>query len=208
MENPKLVAVNGNVIVQTELSEREAESGIRHDSTFSPDKYNARSGVVIDVPRRSDLMGWPNEVEVGDTVFFHYLTINKARREKALHKAVEGYYLPVRHSMIHARIDKDGEIHAINNSVLIEPMENPNHKYENISFIAPDNVLKSKTAYRGRVMYISENFTPYKDKFKVGDVVVFRKYSDHPLEYGSVKTKIKSKLARLKDRSYIFGVEQ
>jgi len=204
----KLQAINGNVLVETQLVDNETSTGLKIDTSFSPERYASRSGIVVSVPKEADNPEHDIELVPGDIVFFHYLSVQNAQLKNAMFPSTNGHIIPIKNSMIHAKVSEDGDISAINNSVLIEPMENPVHNFQGIEFYIPPHKLQSKITYRGRVKYISKNKTPVRDKFKVGDVVVFRKYSDQPIHIPNVKKKIDENLMRISDRSHIFGIEQ
>ena len=177
------------------------------DTSFEPDKHVTIIGTIKAVPtnlrfdsNNPSLMPWDTnmELEVGDRVIAHYLSImNSLRPEMRKYWMQDGKRLVfIEYRSIYCII-RDEKIIPINGYILVEPI--PDRYIESLKeradtaglLLAGMNEKNNKRVVYGKVVYIGKPNKRYFDKIytdegitiKVGDEVVMRRISDIPVEY-------------------------
>jgi len=146
------------------------------DTSYQPDWHRKIHAEVVALPDRIDqdhyaYQGIHQKVEVGDRIYFHYLSLTPHNR---LELQGEDYYL-VDYYYIFCRI-KNGGIEALNGWVLVEPQKDKPGKTP--SGLVTSAFSKTSTSY-GTVRYIGPH---QKGELGLGlnqgDKILFSKDSD------------------------------
>ena len=175
------------------------------DTSFEKEKMAATTGEVVStckeifftmksgpaMDQKSCRYGTTMEMLPGDMVYYHYLTIQRARDERRLFKANDGEYYMFMHYHDAFCVKRDGKVIMVNGWILLEPvkavdqfksklLEIPNFikNQDSLKFAKISHVGTYNTGYRE----YRESFD-FTEPIKVGDIVAYEKYSDVMLQY-------------------------
>ena len=151
------------------------------DTRFNPDDLQIQYGEIVSVPLKWDLGARP-----GDTLFFHHhVTTNES-----LHLEGDDYMViydlglnGLNNQAIAYRSKETGELHALGEWVLTEPVDNPKAQETTTSFgiILPPS--DSEPKYRTDVCRIVATNPELEEMgLATGDIVHFDNYSNYKLE--------------------------
>ncbi len=167
------------------------------DTTYEPNKHSLIRGQVVALPdsliydKESYLsMPWKteNELQVGDTVYYHYLSFTNAVDKNDPRRVFRGsrMYIFVKYDRIYAAI-RENRVMPINGHALIEPIG----RQKKLGLSIPSRFKQHSTEI-GKVKYLAKPNKGYKldkedipddENVKEGDIVVMDKVCDIPLEY-------------------------
>lgn len=169
------------------------------DPTFHPEQHAETHGIVKAIPdnlyfKHGDVMDSMEmlisiDVKVNDKVYFHYLQINEALRQKKIIEEDGKIYIFIRHDSLFCGI-RDGNMIMFNGWILLEPLE-VMHSNSNVLSKLPKNRIKKDTL-KGKIVHIGNSVKEYfynkheSDKgidVSLNDTVIFLPDSDIPLEY-------------------------
>jgi co-chaperonin GroES (HSP10) len=169
------------------------------DDSIDPEKHAPTSGVVVSVPeklfysrkvdsRSSTAYNVPMELEVGDTVLFHYLSTENAKKDGRFYKEGDDEFYIIRYDDIHCRI-REEEVMPVNGWVIVETRKEQVLKSDTI--IIPDHIKNKVSEIVGKVKYIGSVVKEYyndpenydDDSIQEGDNVLFPDYDAILLEY-------------------------
>lgn len=157
--------------------------------SFEPDKWRSRSGTVI-------LPGIKvNNIQEGDTIYFHYLTLENARqhRQGCLIQDENDMYALVSASSVYFAV-RDGDFVPMNGYTIAEPCVTPKEKTDSGLYI-PDIVDQESDVIFKVVK--SEVCEP-------GDKIITAGDCNVPIEY-DLDRKLGRKLYWIQN-DYIYGV--
>ena len=200
-----LVCNSNNVIIKPDFlhtSNVELAGGVKMllYTDFEREKFAATTGEVIALC--SDLYfsktggnGISNkydttiEIQVGDKVYFHYNDMEKCRSEGRIFKCEKEYYIIHTHGSLFC-MKRGDDITMLNGWILTEPYISD--KYKDSKILVPDSVRGKVSSLISIVSFIGKPCLGYyEDKvmiddhvdIKAGDLVIFDKNSDLPLQY-------------------------
>jgi co-chaperonin GroES (HSP10) len=161
------------------------------DISHEPGKHETITGTVVKPPdhlfyKRGKVQSMPWDIDMelieGDRVWSFYLAVQNAIEDKRFFKVDETVYVFINYMSVFVA-KRDDQIIMLNGYILVSPHENELEKeYEHI-------VHEKKESQLGVVEHIGSMIREYKDPAKkdaeveVGDLVMFTKNSDIPLEY-------------------------
>lgn len=149
------------------------KSGIYIDTTFKPEHHVVISGLVLSVakrlPKDFKTSGFYDTVEVGDTLYFHYLVV----LDPDCHIGEDLYIVEYMQALATVR---DGKVYPVGEHILIEPIE---EEVTHDTLIIPD-MAKKFEPNRGRVFASNDPSIP------VGAIVEFD-------EHGKFENEIEGK---------------
>lgn len=150
------------------------------DTSFKPLHHVSISGIVEAVPGLLSPSHYAHgnstmDLQVGDKVYFNYLTIHPDNL--VWHEDKEYYQVEYFNIFCYIR---DGKMHMTNSWVFVEPLEEEvSSHYGNSSIIIPQAYRKKKNYKIGRLRHIG---TPQRNepslKVSEGDYVVYAKNAD------------------------------
>ncbi len=172
------------------------------DPTYEPEKHHQTSGIVHTVPDslHFDLKDMefsmeydvPIELKKGDKVFFHYLQISDAIKNKML-LTIEGkLHIFVRYDSCFCALRED-EMVMLNGWMLLEPFGTTEELTSNVIDTKLPFHRRKPHPLKGEITSIGTPVKQYlwnkheSDKninVSLGDKVMFLPHSDIPLEYG------------------------
>ena len=144
------------------------------DPSFQPEWYRKISAEVVAVPRKLDTRHYAyrglelGEIEVGDTIYFHYLGLTKENRLDTEDQDL--YAIPYHEIFCKVR---EGVISALNGWALVEPVEVKSGS----AWIGTDS--EKISTQEGILRFIGQPKTDQPAlNVKAGDRVVFSKNAD------------------------------
>ena len=170
------------------------------DPSFDKEKHAPTSGVVVNVPEKlyfgrnqsnTNEYDVDMELQVGDTIVFHFLTYQTCIDRKWFMVLDNELYLMVKYDCIFIARRKDKVI-PINGWVVVEPL------VETIetTIELPDHIKNKSSLTKGIVKYLGSPVRNYSwdfdhkskygadtDEIKVGDTVMFSAEDSIPLQY-------------------------
>ena len=171
------------------------KSGLLIDGRFEKEYHTITDGTVIKICERlfynripqDNSLEWDcdNELEIGDTVIFHYLSqLNRFDRGEYFEDDGNIYFIMKYDELFVA--ERDGKIICINGWNLVEPIDKEQPK---TSLIMPDKTKSEKRSETlGIVRHISKPLREYKyitdslgqhlqdtDEIKAGDTIGFNR---------------------------------
>lgn len=150
------------------------------DTTYKPDHHVSIKGIVEAVPRRLTHnhywhKGMEMELQEGDEVYFHYLTIDATNLWYAEEKEV----YQTEYFNIFAYKRGDGPLTMTANWCLVEPVEQEHKFKSSLDLIVPDAYKKVRNYKVGKLRHIGK---PLKHaptlNVSEGDYVIFGKDAD------------------------------
>lgn len=196
LKSLKLIPNRVLVRLQDKQSEITTESGLKlmHANFFSEEKHAPVTGIVFGLPPTliPEIMPWETEIalQLGDDVVFSYeaaLDCTNPHLGKEIHDEENNrYFLLDYEDIFVARRRK--ELIPVNGYLLVEPIieeyisqiELPEEKSGRIGRVAFTSPRNKRYFAAGRERNDVYDFT---ETIKVGDMVVFSRYSDLPVEY-------------------------
>lgn len=182
----KIRIIRDYVLVHPNLEENDSfrtKSGILiySDNTYNEERHAVVRAVVKSVPQKlsEDLSV---ELVPEDLVYFHFLAMKRASKYGLSFKIEDEVYLLVRYASCRAverTVDGKTEGVPVNDYILVEPVtiDEPES-----AIIIPEEFRKKKHNVVGRIKYMGENIHDHFHDLKVGNLIVFEKESDVPLE--------------------------
>lgn len=166
------------------------------DTSYRPQHHVSISGNVEAVPGLLTPSHYAHgkstmDLQVGDKVYFNYLTIHP--ENLMWHNDKEYYQVGYFDIFCYLR---DGEMHMTNSWVFVEPMENEaGSHYGNSSIIIPEAYRKKPNYKVGKLRHIGKALKGAPElEAKEGDYVIYRKNSDFANEIeGEVMYTMKQK---------------
>ncbi len=185
------------------------DSKIYVDTSYQKEKHSISYGEVISVcDTIPDSLRTTIEVHPGDIVFFHYLCVmNAIRDKKFLESQGQVYYsIPYESLYVSKRNPQSSDqIICLNGFMLVTPtMEHSQDKIGKI--FLPECMMAQEQVSRGRVAFIGSPLDGDKEVINPGVNVIFRKSSAVPLEYG-LHQSLERKYYRMK-RDSILAVSE
>jgi co-chaperonin GroES (HSP10) len=173
------------------------------DTTFQKEKHAITCGRVVSIPTQiDDNLKTDIEVQVGDVVFFHYLSVINSLKDDRYFIDGESVIYPVLYESLYCLMRNDSVI-PLNGYILVAPISK--HKEEKIGNIfLPESMLKEEVISKGIVRYIGKPLKGERQLCNAGDMVAFRKSSAVPIQY-TLHDSVGEKLFRMKNDS-IMGV--
>jgi len=129
------------------------------------------------------------EIQVGDKVYFHYNDMEKCRSQGRIFKCENEYYIIHRYGSLFC-MKRGDTTTMLNGWILMEPYVDD--KYKDSKILVPDSVRGKASSLISRVAFVGKPCLGYyEDKsmiddhvdVSVGDLVIFDKNSDIPLQY-------------------------
>lgn len=155
MQSPSRIIVS----VEKKFNDQ-TKSGIYIDTTFKPEHHVVISGKVIatakKLPRDFRSEGFYDTVEVGDTLYFHYLVVLDPDCYLYDDMYVVDYFQAL-------ATERNGKVYPVGEHILIEPIE---EEVTHSTLIIPD-MAKKFEPNRGRVFASNDPSIP------VGSIVQF-----------------------------------
>jgi hypothetical protein len=199
----KVRAVQNYILVKpnfnTDKVQLKGGGELEVDGSYDREKHSATTGEVISVPEKlffsydNGLASVDFDVDMelmpGDTVYFHYLSVMNALRDNRFFTVEGEHYLWIKYdSMYVAKRGK--EVVPINGWMIMEPIivDQAISSFLEI----PQSMKDKKSEKYARVKHIGapvRNYLKEKDisevnvKLEEGDVVMYDKHSDIPLQY-------------------------
>jgi len=175
------------------------------DTTYEKQKHAATTGLVIDVcddlyfsskpepgmMEKSCRFDTKVEVEAGDKIYFHYLSVKKATDEGRLFKAADGeYYILLCYDESFC-VKRGESIVMTNGWILLEPLV-ASEKFMS-KFVQIPNMEKTKESVKfAKVAHVGTKIKGYledreaydfDEEIKPGDVIAYDRHSNIPLQY-------------------------
>jgi len=198
----KVKAGRGTVLI-TPLKENDyvfvGGAKVYVDTSFHKEKHSITCGRVISVcDQIDDSLRTTIEVQPGDVVFFHYLSVMNAIRDKKFLECDGRKYYSVPYESLYvakrtiqcwyppfvsgalSRLEE--RIICLNGFILVTPKQE--HTEDNIDgILLPECMLSKEQVSRGVVAYTGIPLSGEPEVVKPGDEIIFRKSSSVPLQY-------------------------
>jgi hypothetical protein len=189
--------VSNWVLIKPDFTDKEIISGLHVETSYNQETYAPTKGVVLSAPKGlvHSFMEWTTVqgLNVGDTVFFHYLaTLNGVGAENRTIEVDGELCFFVKYDSIFAKkCFKTGAIETLNGYLLLEPIK----KEDGVFY---DSEIQSFHEHLARVKYLGAintayRYHRYKDSalINTGDVVVLDKacntFVANPIYYGDTE---------------------
>jgi co-chaperonin GroES (HSP10) len=151
------------------------------DPSYEPYKHSVTWGKVVLVPEHLTDENVEIEINEGDKIFFHYLSIPNAIRQNDYIIAKGKPYFIIQYDMCYVAVGDEG-ITPLNGTVLVAPVEEK-HKFNVEGLLGVDFREKKHSLSEGVVKYVGKPLKGEKSVVKPGDKILYSKASDIPLQY-------------------------
>jgi len=175
------------------------------DKTYEKEKHAATTGSVVSVcddlyfsmvresgmAEKSCRFDTTVEVETGDKIYFHYLSVQSARKEGKLFKAKDGeYYMFLKYDESFC-VKRGDSIIMTNGWILLEPIvasEKFMSKYVHIPDMQnqKESIKFAKVAHVGNKIknYLEDSDAyDFDEEINPGDIIAYDRHSNIPLQY-------------------------
>lgn len=152
------------------------------DTSYQKEKHTITCGEVVSVTHQIDeSLKTCIEVQVGDIVFMHYLSLFNAIRDDKYYVDNEQVYYPVNYESLYC-LKRNNETICLNGYILVKPI----NKYEEEKIgdvFLPDSCIRQERASRGIVSYIGNPLKGEVNSCMIGEEIIFRKSSSVRMQY-------------------------
>lgn len=154
---------------------------LKIDPTYEPEQHAATCGeVIMPCEELDEHLESEVEVEVGETIFFHYLSIRNCIRDKKYAIANGIPYFFVSYGSVYCVKKLDGRILPLNKQLMVEPVEIIPQEKNEFGFFMPNTNMSKNHKNIGVVRYVNPRYT---NLVKPGDEIFFAKNSWAPMQY-------------------------
>lgn len=189
----KLRLIKNHVLIRCDRYNENIKIGdnkeIFLDVTYEPEKHSSTHGTVFKIPEKIDSASNTKiNIEIGDDVHFHYLTIQGCHADGRAFAVVkensdiQSYYaIPYQYLYCAVREVPNGtKMIPLNNWIMVEPV------YEELEItkdgVAVNPIAISEKRYLKDIGIVAA-VDPSITSLKIGEKVLFTAQSDIPIEY-------------------------
>jgi co-chaperonin GroES (HSP10) len=186
---------------------RIGETSVYIDTSFEPEKFAVTSAKVIHPPQGlSSVLNTDNEVQQGDTIFFHYLCVGNAVRDGKYIMYNGKLYIIINYDSCYVA-KRGNEIIMLNGYILVERI-NTELKKTDWGFIIPETKQSKNKCIEAQVKYIGKPLKNEHEIVRQGQNILIKPMADVPIEYKLFKNFNGQQVYYRIKREFIYGIQR